>query len=439
MSQKSKNQFIEGVTNGVAPSQNNKLIVRQSNIKGTSFPKTEAYSNIKDLKARPLTTGKKYFLSPMTFQGSKLIENSAKKAFAVVIQVNLLPTHKSEASEELIARLTVSENKAHKPAMVVFSPNTLEFWWLVVPFFITQEADKELFLSYKFLLAQVVQNALDFAPAITTAVVNQGALADFAFGFRIPTGEEETRKRDDITYFRELSKNHYFKSDIQNLVENSDDLNTFKIKYPARIPYATKLLEFVIALQKLRNEQKNSKQKLKICFARFALEKEISGEDEAIESLKNYIPKSNRKNWHDPTNDIIENARKYKYQYTHVGIKDKLKPTDEEYAQLPVLPLWFSKDKPLSNQIRKQKAIEYREKLCETQNIADELGVNRQTIWRDLKDSTALSKKEARSAQILELHNQGLKQKAIAEKLGICQNTVSLHLKTEREKTLCQT
>lgn len=433
----SKKKFLEIVIGSFNLSDKDKAIVRQSNIEGPSYAKTDAFSNTKDLRNFSMNTGKKYFLSPQTFRGIKPNENSVRKAFAVVLQVNLLQGHNPVDSEKLIARLSISENKAHKPAVVVFSSNTLEFWWLIVPFSIEEEADKTFWQDYKLLLAQVVENALKASPEILTAIINQGVLANFAFGFRVPTAEEATKKKDDIAYFRELSKNYYFKSDIQSLLNNPGDLKTFKIKFPTRCEYAEQLLEFVIALQELRKSQDNGNHKVKISFARFALEKELFGEEFAVESLQNHVAKSNRKNWHDPTPDIIFEAQKQKYEYTDEGVVRNLKPTPDELAQLMPLPIWFSKKKKLTPAKRQDLAVQYWEKGYSIVEIAERLKTSEKSVRRYLGKIEITSKTEVRTTRILELHNLGFKQNEIAEKLEISQNTVSLHLKQEREKSLC--
>lgn len=343
-----------------------------------------------------------YYLTPNIFSNEKRLSDTLLAINALVIDVDChgkqySPDELDQRIEALVWRLRndcFDCGDLPHPNYIVLTGRGVQLWWCVVPAhaksFSGNFVDVERHFSSK--LADLISQ---FPSELSYFSVDQAASSKVNGFFRFPgTVNTKCGKQVEVISFHEQRLNlRIFRDEHLPISAKANRIKTNSALFRAYTPNTLKdvLSRRLDALEKLRdmrdapvgNEIRNN-----LCFLYYVMAKPIYGDADACQRTRDFNSEFKVPLTEKELKGCICSARRKNYKYRTKAIVELLDISDDEAAEIG---LQVSKAKPSATK--------------ETNKRSNQ-------------------KKEDRNHKIITMFNQGLRQKEIAEQLGISCSTV---------------
>ena len=343
-----------------------------------------------------------YYLTPNIFSNEKRLEDTLLAINALVIDIDChsaqySPDKLSQRIETLVWRLRndcFDCGDLPRPNHIVLTGRGVQLWWCVVPAhaksFSGNFADVERHFASKLadLISQFPSELSDFS-------VDQAASSKANGFFRFPgTVNTKCGKKVEVVVFHNQRLNlRDFRDEHLPISAKATRIKTDSALFRAHTSDALKdvLARRLAALEKLRdirNAPVGDESRNNLCFLYYVTAKPIYGDADACERTRKFNSGFKVPLIEKELKGCICSARRKNYKYRTEAIIELLGISNDEATEIG---LQISKANPSSTEKKNRRSNQ---------------------------------RKKDRNNQIIAMFNQGIRQKEIAEQLGISCSTV---------------
>lgn len=356
--------------------------------------------------------GHDYYLTPNIFSNEKRLEDTLLAINALVIDIDChsaqySPNELDQRIENLVWRLKndcFDCGDLPYPNYIVLTGRGVQLWWCVVPAhaksFSGNFADVERHFTSK--LADLISQ---FPSELSCFSVDQAASSKTNGFFRFPgTVNTKCGKKVEVITFHDQRLNLAdFRDEYLPISSKATRIKTNSTHFRAHTPDALEgvLARRLAALEKLRdmrNAPVGDETRNNFCFLYYVTAKPIYGDVNAYQHTRNFNNEFKAPLTEKELKSCICSARRKNYKYRTKAIMELLDISGEEATEIG---LQISKAKPSTT---KEANKHFNQK------------------------------KEDRNNKIITMFNQGLRQKAIAEQIGISCSTVCKIIKDNADE-----